>query len=114
MPSQEVYSHQDFSEYLKLEFYKQVQKEYYAGWATVSLEGVTVKFFPSGDDTTVMEFHSYFSDGKLQDSSVVHNHMTKLIEHLKVFFLYSLSDCRWDIDFSIVVDNVFTFNRLSQ
>ena len=32
-----------------------------------------------------MEFHSYFSDGKQQDSSVVHNHtMTKLIEYLKV------------------------------
>ena len=29
--------------------------------------------------------HSYFfSDGKLLESSVVHNHMTKLIEYLKV------------------------------
>ena len=61
-----------------------MQEEYYAGGATVSLEGVAVKFFQSGDDTTTMEFHFYFSDGKHQDSSVVHNHMSKLIEHLKV------------------------------
>ena len=83
VPSQ-VYSHRDFSERLKLEFNNQVQEEYYAGGATVSLEGVAVKFFPSADDTTTMEFHSYFSDGKQQDSSVVHNHMTKLIQYLKV------------------------------
>ena len=31
-----------------------------------------------------MEFCSYFSDGKLQDSSVVHNHITELFEYLKV------------------------------
>ena len=44
-----------------------MQEEYYAtGGATVSLEGVAVKF-PSGDDTTKIEFHSYLSDGKLQD-----------------------------------------------
>ena len=36
--------------------------------ATVSLEGVAVKFFPPGDDTTTMEFHSYFSDGKQSGS----------------------------------------------
>ena len=50
MPSQ-VYSHRDFSECLKLEFNNQVQEEYYAGGATVSLEGFAVKFFPTGDDT---------------------------------------------------------------
>ena len=83
MPSQ-VYSHRDFSECLKLEFNNQVQEEYYTGGATVSLEGVAVNFFPTGDDTTTMEFHLYFSDGKQQDSSVLHNHMTKLIEYLKV------------------------------
>ena len=38
-------------------------------------------FFPTGDDTTTMGFHSYSSDGKQQDSSVVHNHMTKLIDY---------------------------------
>ena len=70
MPSQ-VYSHRDFSERLKLEFNNQVQEEYYAGGATVSLEGVAVKFFPMGNDTaTGMEFHSFFSYGKQQDSSV--------------------------------------------
>ena len=35
-------------------------------------------------DTTTMEFYSYLSDGKQQDSSVVQNHVTKLIEYLKV------------------------------
>ena len=43
-----------------------------------------MKSFPGGDDTTRMEFNSYFSEGKLQDSSVVHNYMIKLIEYLKV------------------------------
>ena len=38
------------------------------------VEGVAVKFFPSGEattsgeDTTRMKFQSYFSDSKLQDS----------------------------------------------
>ena len=77
----QVYSHGDFSERLKMEFNNQVQEEYYAGATTVSLEGVAVKFIPAGDDTRTMEFHSYFSDGKQWDSSVVHNYMTKLIEY---------------------------------
>ena len=58
MPSQ-VYSHRNFSKHLKLEFNNQVQEECYAGGSIVSLEGVAMKFFPSGDDTTKMEFHSY-------------------------------------------------------
>ena len=57
MPSH-VYSHRGFSEHLKLEFHNQVQEQYYTGGATVSLEGVAFKFFPTGDDTTTMEFHS--------------------------------------------------------
>ena len=50
----------------------------------MSLEGVAVKFFPSGDDIIRTEFHCYFSNGKQQDSSVFCNHMTKLIEYFKV------------------------------
>ena len=71
---------------LKLEFNRQVQEEYYyAGGTNVSLEGAAAEFFPNGDDTTRMEYHSYFrNDGNLQDSSIVHNHMTRLIEYLKV------------------------------
>ena len=80
---QQVYSQSDFSERLKLEFNNQVQEEYYFGGATISIEGAAVKFYPSGEDTTAMEFFTYLSDGKQQDSSIVHNHMEKLIKHLK-------------------------------
>ena len=60
----QVYSQRDFSERLKLEFNNQVQEEYYFGGATISIEGAAVKFYPSGEDTTAMEFFTYLSDGK--------------------------------------------------
>ena len=81
--ARQVHSQRDFSERLRLEFNNQVQEEYYLGGVTISIEGASVKFYPNGEDTTAMEFFTYLSDGKIQDSSVVHNHMEKLILHLK-------------------------------
>ena len=78
----EVWTQRDFSERLKLQFNQQAQLEYYSGGATISLEGVAVKFFRQGSAESIMEFHTYLSDGKQQDSAVVNNHMEKLVQFL--------------------------------
>ena len=79
----EVWTQRDFSERLTLQFNHQAQLEYYSGGATISLEGVAVKFFRQGNEKSTMEFHTYLSDGKQQDSAVVNNHMEKLIVFLR-------------------------------
>ena len=75
----EVWSQRDFAERLTLKFNKQAQFEHFLGGATVSLEGVAIEFFRNDDTEKTMEFHTYLSDGKQQDSAVVNNHMEKLI-----------------------------------
>ena len=45
------------------------------------MEGVAITF--SQLEVLKMEFHTHMSDGKLQDSSIVHSHMDKLICFLK-------------------------------
>ena len=52
---------------------------------TILIEGVVIKYFGPGTNQEVMEFHSYLSDRKLQDSSTVQNHMKHLVERLKSF-----------------------------
>ena len=64
-------------------FNKQAQHEYFTGGSTVSLEGVAIKFFEPGCAEKRMEFHTYLSDGKTQDSSIVDNHMKKILVFLK-------------------------------
>ena len=64
-------------------FNNQTQSEYFQGGASVSLEGVAIKFYPAGSTEKSMEFHTYLSDGKKQDSSVVYNHMDQLLVFLK-------------------------------
>ena len=78
-----MWTQRDFSERLTLQFNHQAQLEYYSGGATISLEGVAVKFFRQGNEKSTMEFHTYLSDGKQQDSAVVNNHMEKLIVFLR-------------------------------
>ena len=82
MQSGEVWSQRDFAERLTLKFNKQAQFEHFLGGATVSLEGVAVEFFWNDDTEKTMEFHTYLSDGKQQDSAVVSNHTEKLISFL--------------------------------
>ena len=41
-----------------------------------------MNFFREGDVKSTLEFHTYLSDGKQQDSAVVNNHMEKLIQFL--------------------------------
>ena len=61
----------NFAERLTLTFNIQAQHEYFNGNATISMEeGVAISFFPAGSTENQMEFHTYLSDGKLQDSSI--------------------------------------------
>ena len=81
--SNEVWTLQDFVERLKLEFNQQAQHECFGGSVTISIEGYVTNFYKKGATKTTMEFHTFFSDGKRQDSAVVLNHMEKLIKKLK-------------------------------
>ena len=73
----EFHSLQDFAERLTLRFNNEIQTEHFGGSCTVSLEGVAVRFFPSGArvEAPVMEFFTFLSDSKIQDSSVVNYNM---------------------------------------
>ena len=76
----------DFSERLTLKFNKEVQAEHFLGGATVSIEGVATEFWKEnegGELVKNMEFHTYISDGKQQDSAIVHFIMEKLIRYLQ-------------------------------
>ena len=75
----EVWCQRDFAERLTLKFNDEAQFEHFAGGATISLEGVAVEFCNNNDGNKTMEFHTYLSDGRQQDSAVVNNHMEKLI-----------------------------------
>ena len=67
-----------------MQFESQSQHEYFGGGQTVSIEGVAVQMVKNEDENArEMSFHTYFSDGKQQDSAVVFNHMEKLIKFLK-------------------------------
>ena len=48
----------------------------------MSIEGYTVTYFRDGDDGLILDFHSYLSDNKTQNSATVCNHLEKLIQHL--------------------------------
>ena len=43
---------------------------------------MAVRFFPVGSEQIQLDFHTYLSDGKQQDSSVVRHHMEMLINFL--------------------------------
>lgn len=79
----EIFSHRDFSERLKLEFANQTQEEHHGSNATVSIEGCAIKFFPPGSDQKTGHFFRHLSGGKQQDSAVVMDHMSTLVSHLK-------------------------------
>ena len=79
----DIWSSRDFAERLTLMFNKQAQHEYFSGGEKVLLEGVAIKFYPPGATEKTMEFHSYLSDGKTQDSSIVNNHMDQLLVYLR-------------------------------
>ena len=81
----EVHTIQDFAERLTLCYNNEIQTEHFGGSCTVALEGVAVRFFPSGAcvDAPVMQFFTFLSDSKVQDSSVVNYNMDKLLHYLK-------------------------------
>ena len=62
------------------------QSEHFLGRANIALESVAVEFLNrstrTGELNNRMEFHTHFSDGKVQDSSVVMSHMDTLIDFL--------------------------------
>ena len=77
---------QDFAERLTLKFNNEIQTEHFGGSCTVSLEEVAVRFFTNEGrrgSIPVMEFFTFLSDAKVQDSSVVNFNMDKLIRYLK-------------------------------
>ena len=81
----ELHSLQDFAERLTLRFNNEIQTEHFGGSCTVSLEGVAVRFFTAGASrqaSPVMEFFTFLSDAKVQDSSVVNSHMDKLLHYI--------------------------------
>ena len=79
----EMSTHRDYAERLKVEFNNQVQEEHHSGSPNVSLEGCAIKFLPPGTNQPQREFFTCLSDSKLQDSSTTHWHMKNLVEHLK-------------------------------
>ena len=80
----EFHSIQDFAERLPLPFNNEIQTEHFGGTCTVSLEEVAVRFFRRDSASPVlMEFFTFLSDSKVQDSSVVNYNMDKLIQYLK-------------------------------
>ena len=79
----EVWTQRDFAERLTLKFNNEAQVEHFGGGRTVSLKGMAIEFFPVGKTIKIMEFHTYLSDGKQQDSAVVNDHMESLIQVLK-------------------------------
>ena len=79
----EIHTNRDFAERLTLMFNQQCQHEYFSGRATISIEGVSVKYFPATGGAKQMDFHTYLSDGKIQNAAVVNLNMEKLILFLK-------------------------------
>ena len=83
-----MHSIEDFAEKLILQFNNEIQTEHFGGSCTVSLEGVAVRFFrirdvDVGATSPVMEFFTFLSDSKLQESLVVNYNMDNLIQYLK-------------------------------
>ena len=79
----EMSTHRDYAERLKVEFNNQVQEECCSGSPNISLEGCAIKFLPQGTNQPQREFFTYLSNSKLQDSSTTHWHMKNLVDHLK-------------------------------
>ena len=80
----DIWTARDFAERLSLQFESQSQHEYFGGGSTISIEGVAVQMVTDSESNSrSTSFHTYFSEGKQQDSSVVFNHMQKLIKFLK-------------------------------
>lgn len=77
-----VWSQRDFAERLTLAFNQQLQQDYFGGQATISIEGVALEFYKADGTTKKMHFHTYFSDGKQQDSAVVQAHMQQMCDYL--------------------------------
>ena len=75
----ELWTHKDFADRLTLKFNKEAYLEHFGGGRKVLLEVVVVDFFPVAQSIKIMEFHTYLSDGKKQDSAVVNDHMERLI-----------------------------------
>ena len=73
----DIGTQRDFVERCKLEFHGQVQYNYYKGGRIISIERVAVWFIPDDGDEITMSFHSYLSDGKVQNAAVALNHMEK-------------------------------------
>ena len=72
----------DFTEYLKVEHNEEIQSSHFGGGVNVSMEGYTVTYFQDGDDDLILDFHSYLSDDKTQNSATVCMHMDRLIQCL--------------------------------
>ena len=72
----------NFAERCKMEFYGQVQCNYYNGDRVIFIEGVAVWFIPDDGGKITMSFHSYLSDGKVQNAAVALNHMKKMVAFL--------------------------------
>ena len=74
----------DFAERLSLWFNNAIQTKHFGNTLTVSNEGIAVWFFPpsrNGDKPNT-DFFTHLSDTKQYYSSVVYNHMVKLIKYL--------------------------------
>ena len=78
----DIGTQRDFAERCKMEFHGQVQCNYYNGGRVISIEGVAVWFIPDDGGEITMSFHSYLSDGKVQNAAVALNHMEKMVAFL--------------------------------
>ena len=74
----EVWGQRYFAERLIFNFNNEAQMQHFLDGATISIEGVTVEFFRNEEKE--IEFHTYLSNGKQQDSAVVNNHMERMIK----------------------------------
>ena len=73
----------DFTEACKIVHNREVQSNHFGDQKTVSIEGYTVHYANSEDESkTVFDFHSYLSDEMTQMACTVDVHMSKLFEKL--------------------------------
>jgi hypothetical protein len=84
----------DYAERLAFEFNDEIMSEGFGNSRSLSMEGCSVRFFPKeaielyGEtgafdaSKTEMNFHSHFSDGKMQNAATTNRHMEVLINQL--------------------------------
>lgn len=67
-----------------MKFFKEIQSKHFGQGRDSSMEGNNVSYYEVNDTTKKKTvFHSFLSDGKIQNAARTNLHMKKIIKHLK-------------------------------